>query len=273
MARKRIAFYGKGGIGKTTLAANVAAELGRQGKRVLLIGCDPKADSCMSLTGRRIPTVLQQSAALDRPICREDILFPGSRGVWCMEAGGPRAGVGCAGMGFGIMMTELERLKILEEDWDVILYDVLGDVVCGGFSVPMRSRYADRIFLVTTGSYMSLYAANNILDSALRLSGSTDPVGGLIENRVRGEEPLADRFCEYTGVPCIARISEDPLWGEAECRCQSVCAYPGTRAAGELTALAEAVLSAEGGFTPRPMTVEAMDDFRREGWMRLEERI
>lgn len=264
MKQRRIAFYGKGGIGKTTLAANTAAELARQGYRVLLIGCDPKADSCMGLTGSRIPTVLEQSAALDRPLTREDILFPGGCGVSCIEAGGPAAGVGCAGMGFGIMMGELERLGILEENWDVILYDVLGDVVCSGFSVPMRSRYADRIFLVTTSSYMSLYAANNILGSALRLNGGQNPIGGLIQNRTKDDRASVDLFCGKTHVPCISRISEDPLWAEAECLCRSVCTFPGTRAAAELSQLAQAVLCCDGSFAPSALTVAQMDRFRRD---------
>lgn len=271
MEQKRIAFYGKGGIGKTSLAANTAAELARLGKRVLLIGCDPKADSCMSLTGKRIPTVLQQSAALDRALRREDILFSGAYGVCCMEAGGPAAGVGCAGMGFGIMMGELERLGILREAWDVIVYDVLGDVVCSGFSVPMRSQYADRIFLVTTSSYMSLYAANNILGSALRLSGHGDSIGGLIQNRTRDDRASVDLFCRKTGVPCIARISENPLWGQAECSCRSICDYPDSRAARELSRLAQTVLECTGTLAPAPLTTAEMDAFRWESWKALEE--
>lgn len=264
MAQKRIAFYGKGGIGKTSLAANTAAELARSGKRVLLIGCDLKADSCLTLTGRRIPTVLQQSALLDRPLTREDVLFFGAEGVGCMESGGPAAGVGCAGMGFGIMMNEVERLGILKDNWDIILYDVLGDVVCSGFSVPMRSQYADQIFLVTTSSYMSLYAANNILSSALHLSGQKNPIGGVIQNRWMGDGAPVDRFCEKTGVPCVARISEDDLWGEAECAGRCVGEYPNSRPAEEISQLAEKILFCGSAFVPMPLSVEEMDAFRWE---------
>lgn len=128
----RIAFYGKGGIGKTTIASNISALFAKCGKTVLHIGCDPKADSTRLLLQRRVPSVLQQLQQKDR-LSREDMLFTGAYGVQCVEAGGPEAGSGCAGLGITTAVEELREAGVFEENWDVIVYDVLGDVVCGGF--------------------------------------------------------------------------------------------------------------------------------------------
>ena len=159
----RIAFYGKGGIGKSTVAAHLSAAFARTGKRVLHIGCDPKADSTRCLTSGRIPTVLETLGRSEELLAREQLVFPGAFGVSCVEAGGPQAGAGCAGLGITAMADELNRLGILEEPWDVVVYDVLGDVVCGGFAVPMRKHFVDRVYLITSADFMALYAANNIM--------------------------------------------------------------------------------------------------------------
>ena len=156
MKIRRVAFYGKGGIGKSTIASNVSALLAMQGKKVLHIGCDPKADSTRLLCKERIKTVLEVLEENDCPK-REDLVHRSESGVWCVESGGPEAGNGCAGMGIITAMKELERLGVFEEDWDVVIYDVLGDVVCGGFSVPMRQRYVDRVYIVSSADFMSLY--------------------------------------------------------------------------------------------------------------------
>ena len=125
MKTRRVAFYGKGGIGKSTIASNVSALLAMQGKKVLHIGCDPKADSTRLLCKERIKTVLEVLEEKDYPE-REDLVYRSESGVWCVESGGPEAGNGCAGMGIITAMKELERIGVLEEDWDVIIYDVLG---------------------------------------------------------------------------------------------------------------------------------------------------
>ena len=161
---REIAIYGKGGIGKSTLTANLSAAMALRGERVLQIGCDPKHDSTRLLMhGKRITTVLnyiRDTATLDQK--REDILFTGFGGTGCIEAGGPKPGVGCAGRGIITAFELLDRFHI-KENYDVIMYDVLGDVVCGGFAVPIRREYANERFVVTSGEYMSIYAANNIL--------------------------------------------------------------------------------------------------------------
>ena len=195
MKTRRVAFYGKGGIGKSTIASNVSALLAMQGKKVLHIGCDPKADSTRLLCKERIKTVLEVLEEKDYPE-REDLVYRSESGVWCVESGGPEAGNGCAGMGIITAMKELERIGVLEEDWDVIIYDVLGDVVCGGFSVPMRQGYVDRVYIVSSADFMSLYAANNILKGVVSYSDERNLLGGLIFNHIREqeEECIAEKF-------------------------------------------------------------------------------
>lgn len=215
----RIAFYGKGGIGKSTIASNVSAVLALEGKKVLHIGCDPKADSTRGLTGKRIPTVLDQLNQKEEFLVREDVLFTGVNGVVCLEAGGPQAGCGCAGLGITAALDELERMEILDESWDVIVYDVLGDVVCGGFSVPMRQHYADQVYIVTSPDFMSVYAANNILKGIRRYSTEDNSLlGGLILNHVKdeGDIRIGERFSAVTGAPIAAILRESTEMRMAE---------------------------------------------------------
>lgn len=195
MSTYKIAFYGKGGIGKSTIASNVSALLAMQGKKVLHIGCDPKADSTRLLCKRQIKTVLELLEEKDS-LTREDLIYQSEYGVSCIESGGPQAGSGCAGLGIITVMGELNRFKILEEDWDVIVYDVLGDVVCGGFSAPMRKHYVDKVYVVSSTDFMALYAANNILKGIKTYSDDKNLFGGFVFNHIRGkeEEYIAQRF-------------------------------------------------------------------------------
>ena len=143
----------------------------------------------------RIKTVLEVLEEKDYPE-REDLVHRSESGVWCVESGGPEAGNGCAGMGIITAMKELERLGVFEEDWDVVIYDVLGDVVCGGFSVPMRQRYVDRVYIVSSADFMSLYAANNILKGVVNYSDERNLLGGFVFNHIREqeEECIAEEF-------------------------------------------------------------------------------
>ena len=167
---KKIAFYGKGGIGKSTTASNVSAAFAEMGRRVCQIGCDPKNDSTRLLLGRICKeTVLDIEREKKGTAQLSDIVHTGWHDIKCIEAGGPDPGVGCAGRG---IIVALERLKTLHaiEDEDIVLYDVLGDVVCGGFAVPIREGYATEIYIVSSGELMSLYAANNIAKGVARFA-------------------------------------------------------------------------------------------------------
>lgn len=160
----KIAIYGKGGIGKSTTASNLSAALSDLGYRVMQIGCDPKADSTKNLARiDKMPTVLGQIREKGVSIKLEDIVFQGYGNTWCVEAGGPTPGIGCAGRGIIAAFEQLERLHAYEAfSPDIVLYDVLGDVVCGGFAMPLRGGYAEHVFIVSSGEMMSLYAACNI---------------------------------------------------------------------------------------------------------------
>lgn len=160
----KVAIYGKGGIGKSTTTSNLSAALAVKGHRVMQIGCDPKADSTKNLMGgRKVPTVLDQIKEKGDNLKLEDITFRGFADVVCVESGGPTPGIGCAGRGIITAFNKLEELQAYEVfQPDIVLYDVLGDVVCGGFAMPIRGGYAEQVFIVTSGEMMSLYAASNI---------------------------------------------------------------------------------------------------------------
>ena len=213
----KLAFYGKGGIGKTTIACNVSAMLAQRGYKVLHIGCDPKADSTRLLTEKRIPSVLHQMTHQNGDINFSDIIFEGKiKGLFCAEAGGPKAGSGCAGAGITAMHELLEELGVFEMDWDVIIYDVLGDVVCGGFSVPMKKEYIDKVYIVTSSEYMSVYAANNILQAVKGFSDKErNLLGGLIWNHCQSEwdKEVGESFADLTKANILMFLSE---WEELQ---------------------------------------------------------
>jgi nitrogenase iron protein NifH len=195
---RRIALYGKGGIGKSTIATNLSAAFSKLGLSVLHIGCDPKGDSTRNLTGKKIKTVMSLINEKGMELGKHDILNNGFGGVACIEAGGPKAGTGCAGMGITTMADELNVLGVYEQQWDVILYDVLGDVVCGGFAVPMRKRYVDYVYIVSSSEFMSIYAANNILKSVNNYSDEIHNMfGGIIYNQ-RTDSSKNNAIKEYS---------------------------------------------------------------------------
>ncbi len=216
----RIAIYGKGGIGKSTVTSNLSYSLTRVRKRVLQIGCDPKADSTRPLLNGKVQMTVTEYMRKVPPSKRslEDIVNIGSGGVMCIEAGGPRPGVGCAGKGIVGMFQTLEKIDVSSLNPDYVLYDVLGDVVCGGFAVPMRTDYSDAVLIVTSGEYMSLYAANNIMKGTLSFESGKGRVIGLILNRrgLSGEDELVEAFSDATGVPIICRVARSESFRRAE---------------------------------------------------------
>ncbi|MBQ2451293.1 MAG: AAA family ATPase [Lachnospiraceae bacterium] len=194
----KIAIYGKGGIGKSTTTSNLSAAFSRMGYRVMQIGCDPKSDSTKNLMGgEKVPTVLDQIREKGSDnIELEDIVFEGFNGVYCVEAGGPTPGIGCAGRGIITAFEKLEELGAYEVyQPDIVLYDVLGDVVCGGFAMPIRGGYADYVFIVTSGEMMAMFAATNIAH-AIRNFGKRGyaKLAGFIQNsrKVENEDELVE---------------------------------------------------------------------------------
>ena len=217
---KKIAIYGKGGIGKSTTVSNVSAAMAAMGQIVMQIGCDPKADSTRNLTGgKNIPTVLD-TLRKSGDARLEDLVVKSSTGVYCVESGGPVPGVGCAGRGIITAFEKLEELKAYDTYHpDVVIYDVLGDVVCGGFAMPIRGGYADEVCIVTSGEMMSLYAAANIAH-AVKSFGKRGyaSLRGLILNgkNIQGEKELVDKAAGEIGSPVIYRLPRHPLVQEAE---------------------------------------------------------
>lgn len=218
---RKIAIYGKGGIGKSTTTSNLSAALACRGYKVMQIGCDPKADSTKNLMkGKRIPTVLEQIRDKGEDVTLEDIVFEGYHGVLCVESGGPTPGVGCAGRGIITAFEKLESLNAFEiYQPDYVIYDVLGDVVCGGFAMPIRGGYAREVYIVSSGEMMSLYAANNIA-SAIRGFGNRGyaKLKGLILNakNIVNEREIVEEALKEIGTTITQYIPRSADIQEAE---------------------------------------------------------
>ena len=208
----KIAIYGKGGIGKSTVTANLAAAFASMGKRVIQIGCDPKADSTINLLGGEplLPVMNYLRERDEDPETLEDISRVGFGGVLCIETGGPTPGLGCAGRGIIATFNLLEDLNLFET-WkpDVVLYDVLGDVVCGGFAAPIREGFAEKVLIVTSGEKMALYAANNINSAVKNFEDrSYAKVFGVVLNHrnVEHETEKVQAFADRVGLPIVGEI-------------------------------------------------------------------
>ena len=244
----KAAIYGKGGIGKSTTVSNISAALADQGLRVMQIGCDPKADSTILLRhGVKLPTVLDTVNSKKNDFELEDICHLGYGSVVCVEAGGPVPGFGCAGRGIVTALEKLEQKKAYEVyKPDIVFYDVLGDVVCGGFSMPMRGGYADEVYILVSGENMAIHAAANI---AMALENFKDRgyarLGGFILNRrnVKREDEKVRELSEDFHSRIVASIPRSELVPEAEEQSKTVLtAYPTSDVAQAFHALADAIL-------------------------------
>ena len=248
---KKIAIYGKGGIGKSTTVANLTAVWGSDDLNCLVIGCDPKADTTRTLYGSRIPTVVNTLKDNKKPQ-REDLVFKGFKDIQCVESGGPEPGVGCAGRGVIVAMKRLENLGIFDEDLDV---------VCGGFSVPLREKYADEVLIVTSGEYMSLYAANNIVRGVKKLKGN---LSGIVCNcrNVDNEEKIVNDFAKKIRTHVIGTIHRSNLIQDAELDAKTVVEkYPESDEAQEYSNLASSIMHNKFVSTPEPMSDEEFEEF------------
>jgi nitrogenase iron protein NifH len=268
---KQIAIYGKGGIGKSTTTSNLSAALSDMGYRVMQFGCDPKADSTNTLRdGTYIPTVLELLRDKGK-VNPHEAIFEGYGGIYCVEAGGPAPGVGCAGRGIITAVQLLKQQKVFEElDLDYVIYDVLGDVVCGGFAVPIREGIAQHVFTVSSSDFMAIYAANNLFKGIQKYSNSGGALlGGVIANSVSPDSgyqrSIIDDFAERTGtqvmqyIPRSITVTQSELNGKT-----TIEAQPGSAQAEIYRELARRISDHEESKTPNPLDLQDLRDWASE---------
>ena len=263
---RTVAIYGKGGIGKSTTTQNTVAGLAEMGKKIMVIGCDPKADSTRLLLGG-----LQQKTVLDtlreegEEIELEDIIKSGYRNTRCTESGGPEPGVGCAGRGIITSVNLLEQLGAFDEEWDLdyVFYDVLGDVVCGGFAMPIRDGKAEEIYIVCSGEMMAMYAANNICKGILKYADTGGVrLGGLICNsrNVDNERQMIEELAKKIGTQLIHFVPRNNFVQRAEINRQTVIEYdPTHEQADEYRALARKIDENKIFVIPKPLEIEELE--------------
>lgn len=269
MAPRQIAIYGKGGIGKSTTTQNLTAGLAERGNQVMVVGCDPKADSTrLLLGGLAQKTVLDTLRDIGEDLELTDILKEGYKGTRCVESGGPEPGVGCAGRGIITAINQLERLGAYTDDLDYVFYDVLGDVVCGGFAMPIREGKAKEIYIVASGEMMALYAANNISKGIARYARQGGVrLGGIICNsrKVDREYELVEAFAKELGTQLIHFVPRDNDVQRAEIRRKTVIEFnPEAAQANEYRELARKIEENKNFVIPKPLTQDRLEEILLE---------
>ncbi|GAQ95545.1 nitrogenase iron protein NifH [Thermodesulfovibrio aggregans] len=264
---RQIAIYGKGGIGKSTTTQNTVAALAEAGYKCMIVGCDPKADATRLILHRKSQSTVmdlarERGAVEDLEL--EEVLLEGYKGVKCVESGGPEPGVGCAGRGVITAINFLEENGAYTSDLDFVFYDVLGDVVCGGFAMPIREGKAKEIYIVTSGEMMAIYAANNISRGILKYAQSGGVrLGGLICNsrKVDKEYELVSEFAERLGTQLLHFIPRDNIVQRAELNRMTVVEYsPEHPQADEYRTLAKKIAENKNLCIPTPLTMDELEE-------------
>lgn len=271
MALRQCAIYGKGGIGKSTTTQNLVAGLAELGKKVMIVGCDPKADSTRLILHAKAQTTIMHLAAEAgsvEDLELEDVLKAGYGDIKCVESGGPEPGVGCAGRGVITAINFLEEEGAYEEDLDFVFYDVLGDVVCGGFAMPIRENKAQEIYIVVSGEMMAMYAANNISKGIVKYanSGSVRLAGLICNSRnTDREDELIEALASKLGTTMIHFVPRDNVVQHAEIRRMTVIEYdPSAKQAQEYRDLAQKIIDNEKFVIPTPISMDDLEELLME---------
>jgi nitrogenase iron protein NifH len=266
---QRIVFFGKGGIGKSTISTNISASLAALGENVLHVGCDPKHDSTVSLLGGQLLQPVVDKIQHIEGVTPEDIVTHSHLGIDCVEAGGPEAGVGCGGRGITRMMEIFNAAKLLTSNrYSVSVYDVLGDVVCGGFAAPLRKGIGEKVVIVASEEVMALYAANNIAKAVCHYAANGIVLAGMVVNLRDNNEDRApvQRFAKLINTEILGYAPRDPLIREAEYRRQSVVEYaPRSPIAKVFKELAEKIVAIDPTkcALPTPLTETLFHEYTR----------
>nr|WP_320133789.1 nitrogenase iron protein [uncultured Holophaga sp.] len=263
---RKVAIYGKGGIGKSTTTQNTVAGLAEAGKNVMVVGCDPKADSTRLLLGGLVQnTVLDTLRDEGEDVELDDVLKVGFKGTRCTESGGPEPGVGCAGRGIITSINLLEQLGAYDDDkkLDYVFYDVLGDVVCGGFAMPIRDGKAEEIYIVCSGEMMAMYAANNICKGIMKFAESgTVRLGGLICNsrNVDNEREMIEEFARQLGTQMIHFVPRENQVQRAEINRKTVIEFsPEHPQADEYRTLSQKIDQNQMFVVPTPLPIDSLE--------------
>jgi nitrogenase iron protein NifH len=271
MALRQCAIYGKGGIGKSTTTQNLVSALAELGNNVMIVGCDPKADSTRLILHAKAQTTIMSLAAEAgsvEDLELEDVLKAGYRGIKCVESGGPEPGVGCAGRGVITAINFLEEEGAYDDELDFVFYDVLGDVVCGGFAMPIRENKAQEIYIVCSGEMMAMYAANNIAKGIVKYanSGSVRLAGLICNSRETArEDELISALAAKIGTTMIHFVPRDNVVQRAEIRRMTVIEYePQAKQAEEYRELARKIRDNKNFIIPTPITMDELEELMME---------